>query len=91
MRKRPPYSMVITYVEDPQQLIMQMVESVKVAPLLAGTMEVPFFVDDQEFQFDDEAARQLGVAMLNVIAEGRPEVKKRLNVTQHPIDELPEE
>ncbi|WP_429304689.1 hypothetical protein [Paraburkholderia sp. GAS199] len=83
--------MVITYVEDPQQLIMQMVESVKVAPLLAGTMEVPFFVDDQEFQFDDEAARQLGVAMLNVIAEGRPEVKKRLNVTQHPIDELPEE
>ncbi|MGF6773976.1 hypothetical protein P3T18_006490 [Paraburkholderia sp. GAS199] len=82
--------MVVTYVEDSQQLIMKMVESVKLAPLLAGCMEVPFFVDDQEFEFDDEAARQFGVAMLNVIAEGRPEVKKRLNVTRHPIDEPPE-
>ncbi|NPT39096.1 hypothetical protein [Paraburkholderia xenovorans] len=91
MLKRPPYSMVVTYVENPQQLIMQIVESARVAPLLAECMEVPFFVDDDEFEFDDELARQLGVAMLNVIAEGRPEVKKRLNVTQHPIDESPEE
>ncbi|RFU45152.1 hypothetical protein D0B32_25795 [Paraburkholderia sp. DHOC27] len=91
MLKRPPYAMVVTYVEDPQQLIMQLVESARVAPLLADCMEVPFFVEDQEFEFDDESARQLGVAMLNVIAKGRPEVQKRLNVTQHPIDEPPDE
>jgi hypothetical protein len=36
-------------------------------------------------RLDDELARQLGVAMLNVIASGHPEVKKHLNLTQHPI------
>ncbi|MFL9911458.1 hypothetical protein [Paraburkholderia sp. RL17-337-BIB-A] len=45
------------------------------------------FLDEEEFEFDDELARQLGVAMLNVIAMGRPDIRQRLNVTQHPIDE----
>jgi hypothetical protein len=44
-------------------------------------------LDEEEFEFDDELARQLGVAMLNVIAMGRPDIRQRLNVTQHPIGE----
>ena len=86
MAKNSPYSMVLTYTEDPQQLIMQAVDSVRLAPLLGGIMDVPFFVDDQEFKFDDELARQLGVAMLNVIALSRPDLKQYLTVTQHPVD-----
>ncbi|NKJ48150.1 hypothetical protein CIC12_15660 [Burkholderia sp. SG-MS1] len=86
MAKHPPYSVVLTYTEDPQQLIMQAVDSARLAPLKSGIMEVPFFVDDEEFKFDDELARQLGVAMLNVIALGRPDINQHLAVTQEPID-----
>ncbi|MGF6773977.1 hypothetical protein P3T18_006491 [Paraburkholderia sp. GAS199] len=91
MAKHPPYSVVVTYSEDPQQLTMQAVDSAKLAPLVAASMAVPFFYGDEEVEFDDELARQLGVAMLNVIALGRPEVKKLLKLTQHPMDEPPEE
>ncbi|MFM0202824.1 hypothetical protein PQR53_23475 [Paraburkholderia fungorum] len=87
MANRPPYCMVLTYTEDPQQLIMQAVDSTKLASLVGGVMEVPFFLEGDEFKFDDELARQLGVAVLNVIAAGRPDIKRLLNVTQHPIDE----
>ncbi|WP_244146772.1 hypothetical protein [Paraburkholderia sp. BCC1876] len=47
-----------------------------------------FFLDGDEFKFDDELARQLGVAVLNVIAKGRPAIKACLSVTQHPIGRL---
>ncbi|CAE6702007.1 hypothetical protein [Paraburkholderia haematera] len=87
MVNHPPYFVVLTYAEDPQQLIMQAVDSARLAPLVAGIMEVPFFLDGDEFKFDDELARQLGVAVLNVIAAGRPDIKQHMNVTQHPIDE----
>ena len=86
MAKHPPYSVVMTYTEDPQQLIMQAVDSAKLAPIVSGTMEVPFFPDEEEFKFDDELARQLGVATLNVIALGRPELKQCLTLTQQPIE-----
>ncbi|NPT55880.1 hypothetical protein [Paraburkholderia elongata] len=86
MANHPPYSMVLTYTEDPKQLIMQAVNSARLAPVVRGIMEVPFFLDDEEFKFDDELARQLGVAMLNTIALGRPDIKQHLNVTPHPID-----
>ncbi|WGS53697.1 hypothetical protein LFL96_21875 [Paraburkholderia sp. D15] len=86
MIKHPPYSVVLTYTEEPQQLIMQAVDTTKLASVLAGCMEVPFFLDDEEFRFDDELARQLGVAMLNVLAAGRPQIEQRLTLTQHPLD-----
>ena len=86
MAKHPPYSMVLTYTEDPKQLIMQAVDSAKLATVVRGVMEVPFFLDDEEFKFEDELARQLGVAMLNTVALGRPDIKQHLNVTQHPIE-----
>lgn len=46
MAKHPPYSMVRTYTEDPQQLIMQAVNSTRLTPIMSGVMEVPFFPDD---------------------------------------------
>ena len=86
MVNHPPYTVVLTYTDEPRQLTMQAVDSALVAPLIEGKMAVPFFLDDEEFRFDDELARQLGVAMLNVIAAGRPEVRQQLNLTQHPIE-----
>ena len=86
MVNHPPYTVVLTYTDEPRQLTMQAVDSVLVAPLIEGKMAVPFFLDDEEFRFDDELARRLGVAMLNVIAAGRPEVRQHLNLTQHPIE-----
>ncbi|MFL9882819.1 hypothetical protein PQR66_07270 [Paraburkholderia agricolaris] len=91
MANHPPYSLVLTYTEDPQQLVMQAVDSARLAPVLSGIMEVPFFLDVDEFKFDDELARQLGVAALNVIAAGRPDIKHCLALTQHPIDRPSEE
>jgi hypothetical protein len=86
MVKHPAYTVVLTYTDEPRQLIMQAVDSALMAPLVAGKMAVPFFLDEEEFGFDDELARQLGVAMLNLIAAGRPDVKEHLNLTEHPID-----
>lgn len=86
MAKHPPYSVVVTYTDDPQQLTIQPVDSAILAPLVAGKTALPFFWGEDEFWFDDEVARQLGVALLNLIAAGRPDVKKRLDLTQHPID-----
>ena len=91
MVNHPPYTVVLTYTDDPRQLTIQAVDSATVAPLVAGKMAVPFFVDEEEFKFDDELARQLGVIVLNLIAAGRPEVKQHLNVTQHPIGRASEE
>jgi hypothetical protein len=68
--------LVLTYTEDTKQLIMQAVDSAKLAPLVSGVMEVPLFLDGDEFKFDDELARQLGVVVLNVIAAGRPKRSK---------------
>ncbi|MFM0723864.1 hypothetical protein PQQ53_09250 [Paraburkholderia strydomiana] len=91
MVNHPPYTVVLTYSDEPRQLSIQAVDSALIAPLVAGKMAVPFFLDDEEFGFDDEIARQLGVAMLNLIAAGRPEVKKHLKLTQHPIERPSEE
>lgn len=88
MVSQPPYSLVLTYTDDPQKLIMRVVDSARLAALVAKDMEVSFFLDGDEFKFDDELARQLGVAVLNVIAKGRPAIKACLSVTQHPIGRL---
>lgn len=45
MANHPPYSLVLTYTEDPRQLVMQAVDSARLAPVLSGIMEVPFFLD----------------------------------------------
>ena len=86
MINHPPYSMVLTYIEDPKQLIMQAVNSARLAPAVRGIMEVPFFLDDEKFKLDDEFARRLGVAMLNLIGPGQPEINQYMSVTQEPIE-----
>jgi hypothetical protein len=89
MVKHTPYSVIVTYVEDCQQLIVQAVEPAKLTTIVAEKLEMPILLDEYDFKLDDEFARRLGVAMLNLIALGQPNIEKYMNVTQQPIDELP--
>lgn len=91
MANHPPYSLVLTYTEDPRQLVMQAVDSARRLRSSRELWKYRFFLDDDDFKFDDELARQLGVAALNVIAAGRPDIKHCLALTQHPIDRPSEE
>ncbi|MGF6837400.1 hypothetical protein QF001_001267 [Paraburkholderia youngii] len=86
MATHPPYSVVLTYTEDRQRLTVQTVDPARLAPLLAGKIEMPIFLDKYDFKLDDEFARRLGVAILNVIALGQPDIKQYMSVTQEPID-----
>jgi hypothetical protein len=85
MATHPPYSVVLTYAEDRQLFKVQTVEPARLAPLLAGRTEMPILLDEYDFKLDDEFARRLGVAMLNLIALGQPDIKRYISVTQEPI------
>jgi hypothetical protein len=85
MATHPPYSVVLTYAQDRQMLTVQTVDPTKLAPLVAGKIEMPIIFEDFDFKLDDEFARRLGVAMLNLIALGKPEIKQYMSVTPGPI------
>jgi hypothetical protein len=82
----PPRSVVLNYDQGSQRLNVQLVKPAKLAPLLAGNFAVPIVLDEFDFRLDDEFARRLGVAMLNAIALGQPDIKQYMTVTQEPID-----
>lgn len=87
----PQRSVVLNYDQNSQRLNVQLVEPAKLAPLLAGKFTVPILLDDFDFKLDDEFARRLGVAMLNAIALGQPDIKQYMTVTEGPIDRSSEE
>lgn len=86
MVSHPPYSVVLTYSEENQAFTVQTVDPARVAPLVAGKIKMPILLDEHDFKIDDEFARRLGVAMLNVIALGQPDIKQFMTVTQQPIE-----
>ncbi|MGF6721509.1 hypothetical protein P3T43_000856 [Paraburkholderia sp. GAS41] len=90
MAKHPPYSVVLSYDENLQQLIAYTIEPNMLTPLLAGRMGV-VLADEDDFKLDDEFARQLGVGMLNTIALGQPSIKQFMSVSEGPIDRPSEE
>ena len=87
----PPRSVVLNYDQDSQRLNVQLVEPAMLAPLLAGKFTVPILLDDFDFRLDDEFARRLGVAVLNAIALGQPEIQRYMTVTPDPINRLLDE
>ncbi|MFL9920093.1 hypothetical protein PQR75_32905 [Paraburkholderia fungorum] len=90
MAKHPPYSVVLSYNEDLQQLIVHTIDPNRLAPLVAGRMGV-VMADEEDFKLDDEFARQLGVGMLNTIALGQPDIKRYMTFTEEPIDKNAED
>jgi hypothetical protein len=89
MTQHQAYSVVLTYFEDRQEITMQAVDRARLAPVLTGVLEIPVLLDEHNFKLDDEFARRLGVAILNGIALGQPDIKQYMTVTQHPIDRPP--
>jgi hypothetical protein len=86
MANHPPYSVVLTYIEDRQEFAVQAIDRARLAPVVAGTLEAPIFLDEHHFKLDDAFARRLGAAMLSLIALGQPGIKQYLSVTHDPID-----
>ncbi|CAE6841601.1 hypothetical protein R69658_06751 [Paraburkholderia aspalathi] len=82
----PPCSVVASYDEDRQQLILQSVAPAGLATLLARTVEIPILLDEFDFRLDDEFVRRFGGGLLNLIALGQPELKQYMTFTPHPID-----
>jgi hypothetical protein len=86
MTNFPPCSVVVSYDEDRQWLIVQSVSRTRVAPVLAGELEVPVLLDEFDFRIDDEFVRRFGGGVLNLIALGQPDIKQYIIVTHDPID-----
>lgn len=86
MAAHSPYSVVVSYLEDTQVFSVRAIEPAKIAPLLAGKLEMPIALEEFGNKLDDEFARRLGVAMLNLIALGQPEIKQYMSVTQQAMD-----
>ena len=91
MTNFPPCSVVVSYEEDSQQFILQLVDPAKLAPLLARTLKAPILLDEFDFRLDDEFVRRFGGGVLNLIALGQPDIKQYMSFTPHPIDRPSEE
>ncbi|AET93043.1 hypothetical protein BYI23_C008970 [Burkholderia sp. YI23] len=87
MATHQPYSVVLTYLEDQQMLSVRAIEPARIAPLLTGKLELPILLDEFDFKLDDQFARRLGVAVLNLIALGQPDIKQYISATQATINE----
>ncbi|AQH02281.1 hypothetical protein A9R05_25195 [Burkholderia sp. KK1] len=85
MATHQAYSVVLTYLEDQQMLSVCAIEPARIAPLLTGKLELPILLDEFDFKLDDEFARRLGVAVLNLIALGQPDIKQYISATQDGI------
>jgi hypothetical protein len=67
------------------------VEREKTQSIIANALEIPILFDEtaarvgDRYQLDDEFARRLGVAMLNLLALSYPELKQDITASQAPI------
>jgi len=85
MAARPPHSIILSYAEDCQQLIVHTIDSDRLAPLIADKPEMPIPLDEFDFTLDDEFAQLFGGAMLGLIAFGRPGLKQYMSVSSWPV------
>lgn len=85
MAVHPPYAIILTYDEEQRQFNVKAADPGALAPLLAGRLEMPILLDEFDYRIDDEFARRLGVAMLNLIALGQPDLKKYMSVSSGPV------
>ncbi|KVR04715.1 hypothetical protein WK09_28950 [Burkholderia ubonensis] len=82
MANHPPYSVILSFTGD--SFDVRAVEKEKIAATTADSLAIPILLDEFDHKLDDEFARRLGVAMLNLIALGQPDIKRFMAVTQDP-------
>lgn len=85
MAKHSPYAVVVEYDDEQQRLSVKAADPIKLAPQLKGVLEMPILLEEFDYRIDDEFARRLGAAMLNLIAAGQPDIEKYMSVTLEPI------
>ncbi|HDR9868539.1 TPA: hypothetical protein QDE31_37385 [Burkholderia cenocepacia] len=85
MTTHPPYAVVVQYDDEQQRLSVKAADPAKLAPQLKGVLEMPIMLEEFDYRIDDEFARRLGAAMLNLIAAGQPEIEKFMSVTLEPL------
>ncbi|MBR8405552.1 hypothetical protein [Burkholderia cenocepacia] len=85
MATHPPYCVVLSYSDDDEKMMtVHHVDKRKLAPLLRNGTSMPIYLDEYSDNLDDEFVRRLGVAMLNVLALGQPELKQFVTAKQEP-------
>lgn len=86
MSHMPLCSIVVSYEEDVQQLILRVVEPARLASGLAKTLRVPILLDEFDFNLNDEFVRRFGCGVLSLLALGQPALDKFLTATRHPLE-----
>jgi hypothetical protein len=80
----PAYSVVLTYEEHRDMLTVHAIASEDLKAEKSTRLEMPILLDEFNFTLDDEFARRLGIAMLNLIALGQPDIRQYMSVTAEP-------
>jgi hypothetical protein len=86
----PKRSIIIDFSAEDARLLVYPVEREKTQPIIADALEIPILFDEaaaqvgDRYQLDDEFARRLGVAMLNLLALSYPELKQDITASQAP-------
>ncbi|SAL80336.1 hypothetical protein AWB67_05610 [Caballeronia terrestris] len=83
-------SLIVEYLPDDRRISVYGVEKEIAASLTTNALEAPIFLDDEagkegaEFTLDDEFARRLGNALLNVLALSYPGFTEVANGDKQP-------
>ncbi|MDR5754293.1 MULTISPECIES: hypothetical protein [unclassified Caballeronia] len=80
-----PSSIVLSYAQHEEQLLIHVVETDKLSALTAQVLEAPILLSESDFRLDDEFARELGVSLLNVLALSHPHLSQYMTATQTPL------
>ena len=84
-------SLIVEYLPDERRISVYGVEKEIAASLTTNALEAPIFLDDEagkegaEFTLDDEFARRLGSALLNVLALSYTDLQQSLTATNSPL------
>jgi hypothetical protein len=84
-------SLIVEYLPDDRRISVYGVEKEIAASLTTNALEAPIFLDDEagkegaEFTLDDEFARRLGSALLNVLALSYTDLQQSLTATNSPL------
>ncbi|WP_454828865.1 hypothetical protein [Paraburkholderia xenovorans] len=90
MTKFLPCSIVVTYDENRQQLILQCVMPERLSSALKGASEIPVLLDEFNFKIDDEFVRRFGGGIVKILSMGQPDLKQYMTFTESPLDKLSE-
>lgn len=79
--QRTPRCIVIAYDEEAQALNVCTVNRQPLAKMIDAAMVVPWPLEDENFQLDDEFARKIGGLVFNLLAVHQPDLKQYISVT----------